>query len=681
MVLRRLSAVLIAITAILTNSWVASNSADASPPSGTKLDGLAAYWSFDSSSEFETPNLGGSTLTRGNGASWTANGKFGGALSLNGSSQSLYDLTSPTYLPTGNSSYTQSVWFNPTEVSGGGGLVGWGNYGGGSQNTALRMYEGSGGFRHYWWGNDLDCSGSECPLTAGTWYHVASSWDGTTRKLYLDGELKKSDTPSGNNATAEQFHIGKTCCSEYFNGLIDDVAIYNRALTATEILAMADPSAPTAPVNSVIPAINGTLQTGDLLSSSTGMWSGTPTSYNYRWLRASTANSTYSVIPQATSSTLSLTDGLVGDYIKVEVSAVNAVGEGSPALSASVGPVTDLPLNPTPTLGSTTSTSDGFTVSITNYSSNYTYSFVETAGSATHNAGLVTVTGVTAGSASTVTVRAARSGYRSASANVTGNARGAPVLEIVVNATPSAGTEVNQGQASVPAIVSTTNPTATGSKTSTAPKATTSPIVSLPSIATTTTLSPGGQTTVTNNAPSIPIVSAGQAGVQVGDTTEEATVSRTDNQLIISAGPLKATLASINDAGNVGALDDDGNVQLKPGDGVRITLAGFEPNSNVEAWLFSTPILMGNATVKADGTVSGLFAIPEKAPAGAHRIAVVARTKDGKPATLTVGVMVGEQIGRPNVTIWLIISPLLLAILGALTLPATRRRRKARVNN
>lgn len=112
------------------------------------------------------------------------------------------------------------------------------------------MIENSGGFRHYWWGADLDCSGAQCPLSAGNWYHVASTWDGTTRKLYLNGVLKRSDTPGANNATAANFHIGKTCCSEYFNGLIDDVAIFSRALTQAEVTELADGTAPTTTTTS-----------------------------------------------------------------------------------------------------------------------------------------------------------------------------------------------------------------------------------------------------------------------------------------------------------------------------------------------------------------------------------------------------------------------------------------------
>ncbi|MFM9085251.1 MAG: LamG-like jellyroll fold domain-containing protein, partial [Acidimicrobiia bacterium] len=194
--------------------------------------GLVGYWSFNDADNFNAPNSGGSTLTKGNGASWTSSGKFGGALSLNGSSQSLYAPTTASWLPTGNSSYTQSLWFKPSTVNNGG-LMGWGSYGSTNRTNALRMSGDSrGGFYNYWWDNDLHCNATSCPLSADTWYHVLTTYDGTTRSLYLNGELKATRTGSGVNATADNFHIGKTCCSEYFTGLIDQVAIYNRAVDA-----------------------------------------------------------------------------------------------------------------------------------------------------------------------------------------------------------------------------------------------------------------------------------------------------------------------------------------------------------------------------------------------------------------------------------------------------------------
>ena len=424
----------------------------------------------------------------------------------------------------------------------------------------------------------------------------------------------------------------------------------------------------TVPVNTSLPTITGTLQTDDVLTATTGTWSGAPTSYSYRWKSSSTLGGVYTNTGSAPTSSYTLQDSDIGDYFIVEVTATNINGGGTPVTSNPVGPVTDMPNNPTPTLSSPTSTNTGFTFSINNYSTNYTYTFTATSGSASQTSGLVTVTGLSAGESSTVVVRAGRTGYRSASATLTSNARPAatttapPVLEIVLSATTTTVVKANEG---VVAPATTPVTTAPVSKSTSTPRtAVTTTTTTVPKAPVATTLPP---------APKIPSVGAGEAGVKIGDTSKAATVTRVDNELLVSAGPIQASLASIDETGTVAALDADGNVRLKTGDKIRIKLSGFEPGSTVEAWLFSTPILMGTAKVKSDGTVTGIFTIPKDAPEGAHRIAVVTKTSDGKPATLTVGVMVGDWDNGANVALWLIILPMAFAVLGALLLPATRR--------
>ena len=244
----------------------------------------------------------------------------------------------------------------------------------------------------------------------------------------------------------------------------------------------------------------------------------------------------------------------------------------------------------------------------------------------------------------------------------------APVLEIVVSAPTSSTVPVGQTEipiVSTPVVVQST--IAKSSPINVGKTATSS---------TTTTVATMG--TVARAVPKISAVAAGQADVKIGDKVETATVQRIQNQLVVSAGALKATLGGLNSDGSSTALDDDGNVRLKSGDVIRIKLAGFKPGSVVEAWLFSTPALLGTAKVGVDGTVTGTFTIPKNASNGSHRIAVVAKTTDGKPATLTIGVMVGEWNSGSRITVWLIVLPIALAVGGALALPATRRRRRMR---
>lgn len=138
-----------------------------------------------------------------------------------------------TLLPSGNSSYTLEAWIKP-DAMGDRGIIGWGPWGTTSSVNALRLM-GNGSIRHYWWSNDLDVNVGN--LADGSWHHVAATFDGTTRKVYVDGVLKGSDVPKQHKvpSKATNVRIGSTNNGEYFQGAIDDAAIWTRALTQDDI--------------------------------------------------------------------------------------------------------------------------------------------------------------------------------------------------------------------------------------------------------------------------------------------------------------------------------------------------------------------------------------------------------------------------------------------------------------
>tara|TARA_R100000808_G_scaffold22951_1_gene50383 strand:+ start:1412 stop:4741 length:3330 start_codon:yes stop_codon:yes gene_type:complete len=72
-------------------------------------------------------------------------------------------------------------------------------------------------------------------LNTGTWYHVALTREGSAVKLYIDGVLKSSTTEDEALSNADNATIGGSGSSENYNGKIDDVSNWSRALTATEI--------------------------------------------------------------------------------------------------------------------------------------------------------------------------------------------------------------------------------------------------------------------------------------------------------------------------------------------------------------------------------------------------------------------------------------------------------------
>lgn len=73
----------------------------------------------------------------------------------------------------------------------------------------------------------------------GQWHHIVGSWDGTTKRIYIDGMLKNSVAKGGNLVTtapgAAVGRFGGTTTGYYFQGNIAKVAVYNKGLTDIEV--------------------------------------------------------------------------------------------------------------------------------------------------------------------------------------------------------------------------------------------------------------------------------------------------------------------------------------------------------------------------------------------------------------------------------------------------------------
>jgi hypothetical protein len=248
----------------------------------------------------------------------------------------------------------------------------------------------------------------------------------------------------------------------------------------------------------------------------------------------------------------------------------------------------------------------------------------------------------------------------------------APALSIVIQAPV---TTVAQGQASVVTLAPTTTtvpvlganglpiPTTTIAKSKTVVTTTT-----LPQVVTTTTVGP----------PVVGKVAAGQTAVQVDGVETDAKVTRQNNQMVVDAGSLTATLSGLDTTGKTLALDSDGNVHLSAGDVIKVSVGGFKPDSIVEVWLFSTPTQLGSAVVGADGAMKGTYKLPFGIKSGSHRVVVTARLLNGKATTFAFGILVGNISKTSTLTRVLIAIPISLAIGFGFLLPNQARRRKRR---
>jgi hypothetical protein len=75
----------------------------------------------------------------------------------------------------------------------------------------------------------------------GVWHHFVGTYDPSIgTRVYLDGNLVGSNDPSGEITHSRKYslNIGRYSGGVYFKGKIDEVRIYNRALSAEEVLTL-----------------------------------------------------------------------------------------------------------------------------------------------------------------------------------------------------------------------------------------------------------------------------------------------------------------------------------------------------------------------------------------------------------------------------------------------------------
>ena len=147
-----------------------------------------------------------------------------------------YVVSSSTNVPAGPSSFTITAWIFPNEHNDDI-ITWWGQSGVEHRANGFRLMAG-GQIRHYFWSNDYDITTGDL---SGQWSHLALAHDGAgNRRFYLNGQQVIGSYIGATQAPdvpATNVYIGARAPdnTEYFNGVIDDVRIYDIALTAAQI--------------------------------------------------------------------------------------------------------------------------------------------------------------------------------------------------------------------------------------------------------------------------------------------------------------------------------------------------------------------------------------------------------------------------------------------------------------
>ena len=225
---------------------VSAESAEvATTPNGT----IHAYWTLDENTGTTTadtvlPDDGSGTI---NGAAWTT-GVSGSALDFNGSSDHVViDNTTPALNITGKA-ISLTAWIYPRDggAEKGSRIMSKRTNAGGSDVYAMMTNEYRLRFRL----DGLDMDSSHI-IRLDAWVHVAMVYDGVDKRIYINGVLDVAAPQAKSDPIDASFravHLGmRESEARHFNGVLDELQIFNRALSAVEVATMYGLVVPPAP--------------------------------------------------------------------------------------------------------------------------------------------------------------------------------------------------------------------------------------------------------------------------------------------------------------------------------------------------------------------------------------------------------------------------------------------------
>lgn len=235
----------VAVPATASPAAIEPTASPSSPPVATQVgavcvaapSGIVAWWRAEDDAK---DAIGGHDGALQGGAAFTA-GMVGRAFSFDGATQYVSVPTSAALQPT--TSITLEGWvYASGAFSGYAGIAGTWDDNTGANRTYLFWVLGQAmeflvSPDHNGFVRATDASG---PFPTDQWVHVAATYDGTTIALYRDGvEVAKASTTGPIAVNDKAFLIGRTeggsVGPNFWKGSIDELTLYNRALTADEV--------------------------------------------------------------------------------------------------------------------------------------------------------------------------------------------------------------------------------------------------------------------------------------------------------------------------------------------------------------------------------------------------------------------------------------------------------------
>ena len=206
-------------------------------PSYIPSNGLVGWWPFNGNANDESGNGNNGT---NNGATLTTDrfGNNNASYNFQNNIISIPHNSSLGFLV--NSGFTVSIWCNISNLTNVLQIIG--KRANGSPNFNWQIAYGGGNGPNFGSGTGPGLyNGAFSPdfLLTNNWYHIVGKFDNGLWKIYVNGILKGSNNSANVNTDSNTpISIGNSGNFEPFYGSLDDIGIWNRALTEQEILAL-----------------------------------------------------------------------------------------------------------------------------------------------------------------------------------------------------------------------------------------------------------------------------------------------------------------------------------------------------------------------------------------------------------------------------------------------------------
>lgn len=193
-------------------------------------NGLVSYWKADQTSGNLVDSVGSNTGTNNNTVTFAA-GKLNNCAVFNGSNQ---NFSVGTSLFTSYTGLTINLWVNLDIIDTFQGFM-W-KSDDTTYSIGLRVTDANKISAQITTGTETGIT-ANTSLTTATWYMATVNYDGANINLYLNAAVDATAVPKTGNlkTSADTVYLGSQVNNTYLDGKLDEVGVWSRALTETEI--------------------------------------------------------------------------------------------------------------------------------------------------------------------------------------------------------------------------------------------------------------------------------------------------------------------------------------------------------------------------------------------------------------------------------------------------------------